>query len=70
MDRSNLADVLSLARNELDREKVKLILDELHPGESMEVPDPYFGGGRGFKVVFDMLDAACDEIVNKLRDER
>lgn len=70
MDKSNLADVLSLARNELDRQKVKLILDELHPGESMEVPDPYFGGGSGFKAVFDMLDAACDEIVNKLRDER
>ncbi len=70
MDKSNLADVLSLARNELDREKVKLILDELHPGESLEVPDPYFEGGSGFKAVFDMLDAACDEIVNKLRDER
>lgn len=70
MDKSNLSDVLSLARNELDREKVKLILDELYPGKSLEVPDPYFGGGTGFKAVFDMLDAACDKIVNKLRDER
>lgn len=68
MDRSNMADVLSLARTEQDRMKVSLILDELYPGKSREVPDPYYGGGDGFEKVFDMLDAACDQIVNKWKD--
>jgi len=66
MDKSNLIDVLSIARNDDDRLKVKLILEEISPGMSMEVPDPYYDGERGFEKVFEMLDAACDKIVNKL----
>ncbi len=66
MDRSNLADVLSLARNEQDRQKVELILNELQPGENLDVPDPYYGGGRGFENVYQMLDDACEIISNKL----
>ena len=41
MDTSNQRDILSLARNDQDRAKVKLILDEIYPGENREVPDPY-----------------------------
>ena len=70
MDKSNMADVLAMARNDQDRMKVRLILDELYPGKFREVPDPYYGGGNGFEKVFHMLDAACDQIVNKLSDAR
>ena len=42
MDKSNLIDVLSIARNDDDRLKVKLILEEISPGQSIEVPDPYY----------------------------
>jgi len=70
MDKSNMADVLSLAKNDEDRMKVTLILDELYPGKFKEVPDPYYGGGNGFEKVFVMLDAACDQIVNKLKDAK
>jgi protein-tyrosine phosphatase len=70
MDKSNMADVLSLAKNDEDRMKVSLILDELYPGKFKEVPDPYYGGGNGFEKVFVMLDAACDQIVNKLKDAK
>lgn len=66
MDKSNLIDVLAMARNDRDKMKVKLILEEISPGKFMEVPDPYYGGGRGFEKVFEMLDTACDKIVNKL----
>ena len=66
MDKSNLRDVLSMARNDDDRLSVKLILEEISPGMSMEVPDPYYGGEKGFEKVFEMLDTACDKIVNKL----
>ena len=66
MDKSNLRDVLSMARNDDDRLSVKLILEETSPGMSMEVPDPYYGGEKGFEKVFEMIDTACDKIVNKL----
>mgnify|MGYP006188428483 CR=1 FL=1 len=65
MDMSNLKDVLALARNESDRNKVSLILDELFPGENVEVPDPYYGGNDGFGKVYDMLDEACEVIAEK-----
>lgn len=66
MDRSNLADVLSLARNEQDKQKVRLILNEIQQGENLDVPDPYYGGDRGFENVYQMLDEACEVISNKL----
>lgn len=66
MDRSNLDDVLALARNDGDRLKVKMILNELFPGENVDVPDPYYGGDRGFENVFMMLDKACVEIASRI----
>ena len=65
MDMSNYRDVLAQARDEKDRRKVSLILDELFPGENVEVPDPYYGGNDGFGKVYDMLDKACELIAEK-----
>ena len=65
MDMSNYHDVLSLARNEEDKEKVSLILNEIFPGENVEVPDPYHGGNDGFKKVYQMLEEACEVIAEK-----
>ncbi|MQP53844.1 low molecular weight phosphotyrosine protein phosphatase, partial [Flavobacterium sp. LMO9] len=41
MDNSNYRDVLALAPNEEAKSKVKLILNEIFPGENVDVPDPY-----------------------------
>ena len=65
MDMSNYHDVISLARNEEDKQKVSLILNEIFPGENVEVPDPYHGGNDGFSKVYDMLDEACEVIAKK-----
>jgi len=65
MDHSNLRNVLALARHEQHRQKVRLLLNELHPGQDLEVPDPYFGGEQGFEDVFHMVYAACEKIVGK-----
>ena len=66
MDSSNYANVTKLARNEEDLSKVHYILNEVFPGENMDVPDPYYGGDYGFKNVFKMLDEACDVIAKKI----
>ena len=60
MDLSNRENVLRLARNEADKQKVTLYLDELYPGESREVPDPYYGGDSDFKHVIELLDQATN----------
>ena len=70
MDNFNYADVLSMARNEEDRKKVKLILNEVFPGENVDVPDPYHGGSRGFDNVYHMLNEACEVIATQLKKEQ
>ncbi|MAN59841.1 MAG: protein-tyrosine-phosphatase [Flavobacteriaceae bacterium] len=66
MDTSNRENVLELARSDRDRKKVQLILDEIFPTENVDVPDPYYGGDRGFDKVYEMLDQACEKIANRL----
>ena len=69
MDKSNYDNVLALARSEADTEKVRMLVDELHPSSFTEVPDPYFGGDAGFEHVFELLDQATDKLLNRLRHE-
>ncbi|MGK4567288.1 low molecular weight protein-tyrosine-phosphatase [Flavobacterium sp. 3HN19-14] len=69
MDGSNYRDVIRHAPNETAKGKVKLILDELFPGENVDVPDPYFGLDNGFVTVYQMLDEACTLIAEKLLKE-
>ena len=66
MDNSNYEDVIKLANNEKQKNKVQLILNELFPGENVDVPDPYYGIQNGFDTVFNMLDQTCDVIAKKL----
>jgi protein-tyrosine phosphatase len=66
MDNSNYHNIISLARDEKDKCKVKLILNEVFPGENLDVPDPYYGGDFGFKNVYKMLDEACEIIAKKI----
>lgn len=70
MDTSNYSDVIKMAKNEDEKKKVQLILDELFPGENVDVPDPYTGIQSNFDQVFEMLDEACDSIANKLLEKK
>jgi protein-tyrosine phosphatase len=66
MDNSNYRDVIQLAKNDSEKQKVRLILDEIFPGENVDVPDPYYGGDFGFENVFQMLNDACEKIAERL----
>lgn len=66
MDQSNYKNILHLARNNSDKSKVKMILNELQEGENLEVPDPYYGGDQGFENVYQLLDKSCDCIAQKI----
>lgn len=68
MDKLNLKGVLSIARTKEEREKVEMIMENVFPGESIDVPDPYWDDD-GFAGVFDMLDKACDIIIQKHLNE-
>jgi protein-tyrosine phosphatase len=66
MDNSNYYDVIQLAKNNEQKKKVHLILNELFPNENVDVPDPYYGLQNGFDSVYKILDEACDIIAKKL----
>ena len=59
MDNSNHKNVLKYAKSEIERQKVKLIL-EYPESKTKEVQDPYHGGDKGFESVFKLIDAGCD----------
>ena len=69
MDNSNYENIISLARNKSDKSKVKLILNEVFPGDNLDVPDPYYGGEFGFINSYKMLDEACEIIVKKISND-
>ena len=33
-----------------------------------DVPDPYYGGDRGFENVLDMVESACRGLLDELRE--
>ncbi|WP_250432662.1 low molecular weight protein-tyrosine-phosphatase [Hanstruepera flava] len=70
MDESNYQNVIKLARNQDDVDKVNFILNEIYPNQNHSVPDPYTGGIQGFENTFKMLDEACNEIAFKLKNNK
>ena len=66
MDSSNYSDVVELAKTQIHKDKVQMILNDLFPNENVDVPDPYFGLPNGFEIVYNMLDEVCEVISKKL----
>ena len=65
MDQSNYDNIVAMAQNEADVEKVKLLLKEVDLPEK-EVPDPYYDEDDGFEHLYRLIDCACEAIVAKL----
>jgi len=66
MEASNYRDVKYFARNQEDIDKVQFLMSVIH-GKNEPVPDPYFGDEQGFDKTYDMLNKACDQIIEKLK---
>jgi protein-tyrosine phosphatase len=69
MDSSVYLDVIRLASGEAHKNKVDLIMNELYEGRNISVPDPYYGGMNDFMNVYEMLNKACDRIIEKYKHE-
>ena len=65
MDRRNRADLLRLA-GEAQRHKVRLLSDYSAQWPGEEVPDPYYGGARGFDLALDLIEEACGGLLDHL----
>jgi protein-tyrosine phosphatase len=67
MDQDNLHEVQALAATLAARPRaaVHKLLHFAGQGQA-DVPDPYYGGGPGFEQVLDLVEAACDGLVDHL----
>jgi protein-tyrosine phosphatase len=39
-------------------------------GKFNEVPDPYYGGQKGFELVLDLLEDACEGLLDSLQEKK
>lgn len=65
MARDVIDDIKWQTGSKYNPEKVKLLLNEVYPGRNMDVPDPWSGPETGYHQVFDMINIACDKIIEK-----
>lgn len=71
MDNENYHDVAAMARTEEERDKIRMMTDfcRHHPGHRA-VPDPYYGGDRGFELVIELLEDACEGLLGHIMKDR
>lgn len=66
MDQANRTALLHLCPQQY-RERVRLFLEFAPQCGRREVPDPYYGGARGFEDVLDLVEAAAQGLLNHIK---
>jgi protein-tyrosine phosphatase len=61
-------EIRFIAKSAFDPAKVDLLMNELYPGKDMDVPDPWYGPEPGYHEVFEMIEKACDKIIEKTKN--
>jgi protein-tyrosine phosphatase len=69
MDDSIESDLQRLTRNADDSEKIYRMTDFSSSSKYSGVPDPYYSGSSGFEVVLDLLEDACEGLLEHIRNE-
>jgi protein-tyrosine phosphatase len=69
MDRDNLTNLLARCPEPL-RHKVKLYSSFSRRFPNLNVPDPYYGGAKGFDQVLDMVEDAADGLLAEIKQMR
>jgi len=66
MDTDNLSGARSLDRKRQSLDKIKLFCEYCSDHDETEVPDPYYGGDRGFDHVMDLIEDGCRNLLKEL----
>ncbi|HEX8696110.1 MAG TPA: low molecular weight protein-tyrosine-phosphatase [Longimicrobium sp.] len=70
MDTDNLEVVRSLQAATRGTAKVHLLREFEPAADALDVPDPYYGGPRGFEDVHDIVERACAGLLDHILAER
>ena len=69
MDDSNLSGLRDLAPGLPEEQKIYRMTDFCRRIPADHVPDPYYGGDSGFETVLDILEDACDGLLDFLTQQ-
>ncbi|MDO5036517.1 MAG: low molecular weight protein-tyrosine-phosphatase [Porphyromonas sp.] len=71
MDDSNAQELYNRAPTLEASRKIVKMADYFPPGETLDyVPDPYYGGQRGFTLVLDLLEASIHRLLDEVALEQ
>ncbi len=60
-----LDDIRRIAKKNFDPSKADLLMNEIYPGQNLDVPDPWYGPEPGYHEVYNMIDEVCNTIIKK-----
>ena len=70
MDNENYRAITSMASSQADNDKVVRIADYLtHHREYTTVPDPYYGDYSDFELVIELLEDACQGLLDSIKEQ-
>ena len=70
MDNENYRAITSMASSQADKDKVVRIADYLtHHREYTTVPDPYYGDYGDFELVIELLEDACQGLLDSIKEQ-
>ncbi|MGQ1891004.1 low molecular weight protein-tyrosine-phosphatase [Thermophagus sp. OGC60D27] len=67
MDDQNIRELERLAEGSSAISRIFKMTDFCHDCNKDEVPDPYYGGDEGFELVLDLLEQACQGLIDFLK---
>lgn len=67
MDDSNYHNILRLAPDLESERKVYRMVEFSKKYSHDHVPDPYYSGADGFELVLDLLEDACEGLLDKMK---
>ena len=67
MDDNNIQDLKRIAPNLESKRKICRMTDFCRIHTANYVPDPYYGGASGFELVLDLLEDACEGLLEELK---
>jgi protein-tyrosine phosphatase len=74
MDNENLENLQKIVPSSDAKTTPELFLEAystpvLKANGLTEVPDPYYGGDKGFEAVLDMIEEACDQLILDIKSK-
>lgn len=70
MDEDNLRGLERLRAETAPGAEVRRLREFEPEADALDVPDPYYGGDEGFERVHDMVERACEGLLDYIRTTR